>query len=260
MSLVEKPMSVYSIVFPNGKRYIGVTSVGIEKRISDHISASKSKDTKLYRAIRKYGISNLEVEYLGQVQSKDEAVSVEKAFIEMYDSRKNGYNSTDGGEGVKGYVFTEADRITISESQKRRYENPKEVERARNRFMNWRSRNPEQVSQMNSNRRESVQKESHRMMMSDKMKSVYNSDPKYRERNSRSKIKFFEENPEAKVSISRSLGGTPIKVFKDGVHIATFDTLMECGRSLNLSTGNIGSVLRGKRNHTHGYTFERVKK
>ena len=47
--------SIYKIVFPNGKHYIGLTSTSLEQRTKEHKKSAKSGDTKyLYNALRKY--------------------------------------------------------------------------------------------------------------------------------------------------------------------------------------------------------------
>jgi hypothetical protein len=56
-------------------------------------------DTKFYRAIRKYGIDNIKSKELEVTHSQEEAKEREKYYIKEYDTFKNGYNMTLGGDG-----------------------------------------------------------------------------------------------------------------------------------------------------------------
>ena len=91
----------------NDKIYIGQTSGTIEKRFKEHIKQSRYNDTfHLYRAMRKYGIENFEVEEIEECE--DMILSQrEKYYIEYFDSYKNGYNMTIGGDGVIKYDYKE---------------------------------------------------------------------------------------------------------------------------------------------------------
>lgn len=108
----------------NGKMYIGQTTNTIEKRFNGHIKDSKKSDYKFYRAIRKYGPENFTVEELASYSAptKQELKPIldeaEKKFIKQYDSRKRGYNSTDGGDGSLGLPCSEEKKKKISESLK----------------------------------------------------------------------------------------------------------------------------------------------
>jgi len=61
--------------------------------------ASRVEDTKFYRAIRKYGENNFYIELL-ETTTIDNLNEREKYWISYYNSYKNGYNSTLGGDGV----------------------------------------------------------------------------------------------------------------------------------------------------------------
>ena len=85
----------------NGMCYIG-QSVNIEKRWRKHKSAygnpnAHEYDYYLYRAMRKYGIDNFDFEVIEECSS-DLLNDKEKYWIEKYDSYRNGYNQTAGGE------------------------------------------------------------------------------------------------------------------------------------------------------------------
>lgn len=90
----------------NGKSYIGC-SENIEHRWAIHkyrafANTPKNKEYQkaLYRAFRKYGINNFDFTIL-ELCKKEEIHEKEKEFICRYNTYKNGYNETPGGEGVK---------------------------------------------------------------------------------------------------------------------------------------------------------------
>lgn len=80
----------------NGKYYIGQTKGTLERRIQNHKSAARNKDTLFYRAINKYGIESFEWEILVECSSKKELDTKEKELIA---ENTNGYNIAEGGEG-----------------------------------------------------------------------------------------------------------------------------------------------------------------
>lgn len=87
----------------NGKSYIG-QSIKLEKRKEEHerhyLNSNHScYNTKFYCALRKYGLNNFSYEILEHgVYSSQELNELEIYYINYYDSYKNGYNSTLGGD------------------------------------------------------------------------------------------------------------------------------------------------------------------
>lgn len=94
---------IYMVVnLINDKKYIG-QSKNIKKRFqSHHLVDYKNENncnynTKFYQAIRKYGIDNFEVIILKLCEEK-ELDDLEIKYIKEFDTFKNGYNSTKGGQ------------------------------------------------------------------------------------------------------------------------------------------------------------------
>lgn len=83
----------------NGKSYIGITN-RLRTRKIEHSSANQN--LVFHRAVRKHGIGSFSFEILSEVDSWEEACLEEQKFIRDYDSYRNGYNSTIGGEGSMG--------------------------------------------------------------------------------------------------------------------------------------------------------------
>ena len=103
-------MNIYTIYKAlnkiNNKVYIGFDS-NWPHRKNSHKCYYKSKDTKFYRAIKKYGWENFK--WVIIYQSKDKLHTLkemETHFITEYNSFKKGYNSTFGGDGTFGFHNT----------------------------------------------------------------------------------------------------------------------------------------------------------
>ena len=102
----------------NNKIYIGKTLQTIEKRFKEHCKDYLKREEEkrpLYSAMKKYGINNFKIE---QVEECDENLidERERYWIEYYDSFKNGYNATLGGDG-KAYVNRQLVINTYNETQ-----------------------------------------------------------------------------------------------------------------------------------------------
>ena len=109
---------IYKIPFPNGKCYIGLTNRTIEARWKEHNRAAKAGDTKLlYNALRKHNmVDTFQMIVIDTAETLQELCEKEIAYIEIHNShyiRGNGYNMTDGGEGVSGYEYTEEARQKV---------------------------------------------------------------------------------------------------------------------------------------------------
>lgn len=101
-------MNIYTIYKAvnqsNNKTYIGFDS-NWPHRKNCHKCYFKKGDTKFYRAIKKYGWESFQWTILYQSKDKKHTKDVmESYFIEEYNSFKNGYNSTLGGDGTFGIL------------------------------------------------------------------------------------------------------------------------------------------------------------
>lgn len=92
---------IYKAKFPNGKVYIG-KSKNFESRKMSHFYNSnykKTTSTKMKRAINKYGFDNIKWEIIFESDDIDIINEKEKEYIIFFDSIKNGYNISNGGDG-----------------------------------------------------------------------------------------------------------------------------------------------------------------
>ena len=115
----------------NGKKYIGKTYKHVEKRFKQHIklSLSKSDNSLLHKAMRKYGINNFEVKTLLKDIDNSKLSYYERLWIKKLDTivdHNKGYNLTIGGEGIIGYKFTDSQKEKVSISSKEMWKHFKE--------------------------------------------------------------------------------------------------------------------------------------
>jgi group I intron endonuclease len=90
---------IYCITSPNGKRYIGQTTRKVSQRFKEH---AKCKDCRiLYTAITKYGLEQMRVETVLEIN--DHLLDYyESKFIDMFHTiHPNGYNIRTGGSNGK---------------------------------------------------------------------------------------------------------------------------------------------------------------
>jgi group I intron endonuclease len=101
-----------------GKKYIGQT-ICEEKRKKEHHRKSKNCKSKFYNAVRKYGWESFIYGIIGEydVDCLDEQ---EILHINLNNSYCNGYNSTIGGGGVRGFIPSKETRKKQSISAKNR--------------------------------------------------------------------------------------------------------------------------------------------
>jgi len=92
-------MIIYKIVSKlNGKIYIGQTKYSLDKRIAQHIKDNK---TPVQKAINKYGLESFEVSIIDEADTRKELSEKEVYWIKELNSKApNGYNLTDGGDGL----------------------------------------------------------------------------------------------------------------------------------------------------------------
>lgn len=126
---------IYKYTSPSGKCYIGQTTNELLRRKKWNSNIYHYAGTKIDRARKKYGSKNFKYEVLVRNKYSSRSIAIEDLnrleiyYIGLYDSYKNGYNCTIGGEGVTGVKLTEEqiDKVRkankgkrLSEEQKRK--------------------------------------------------------------------------------------------------------------------------------------------
>ena len=94
----------------NDKKYVGKTTLDIQKRFKQHCNEYKRdrcKNRPLYKAMLKYGIENFSVDLL-KVCNIEDLSKYESYYInELNTYGHNGYNATKGGDGTVLYNYKE---------------------------------------------------------------------------------------------------------------------------------------------------------
>lgn len=133
--------TVYQHIFPNGKRYVGLTRNQVEKRWGCRGSNYRGQPV-VWNAIQKYGWENIEHDIFALCETKEQAERVERWLIKYHDTTNplRGYNVLPGGDvsvndatpemryklgnGNRGKKHTEEQKQKISESVKRKFSRP----------------------------------------------------------------------------------------------------------------------------------------
>ena len=132
--------TVYQHIFPNGKRYIGVTRNNVLKRWG--YKGRNYRSQVVGRAIEKYGWDNIEHDIFAMCETKEDAEKLERWLVDYYDTTNpsKGYNILPGGDvsvndatpeiryklgnGTRGRKHTEEEKRKISEGCKRAFNRP----------------------------------------------------------------------------------------------------------------------------------------
>jgi hypothetical protein len=184
--------SIYKIIFPNGKHYIGLTTTSLKKRQARHKCSAKNGDTQcLYNALRKYDmIDTFQLIEIDTADTLEKLYEMEIRYILMYDSyymNENGYNMTYGGEGISGYVCTDDEKQKNSKTKKKYYEEHPEAKQANSEIKKkYYEEHPEA-----------------KKVQSEKMK-IYYENPEVKKQHSEKMKKYYEEHPECKKKCSES--------------------------------------------------------
>ena len=126
------------------KYYVGQTIKTMKERAGKDGGGygifNETCNSKFARSIKKWGWNSFEGRVLEEVDEED-LNELEKFYIKYFDSYKNGYNTTLGGEGVRGYNpyanKTEEEKEEIKEKKskllsitnKKRFQDSKEREK-----------------------------------------------------------------------------------------------------------------------------------
>ena len=191
------------------KYYVGQTMKTIEQRAGKdgrgYGAFNETCNNKFANGIRKWGWNSFEGRVLEEVYEED-LDELEKFYIEYFDSFKNGYNSTLGGEGTRGnnpYANkTEKEMKEIKEkiskssskASKKRYEDPKEREKI-SIAIKKRYEDPEERKKTGEAAKIALNKPEVKEKLSKSIKIALNK-PEVKEKLSKIQIKRYEDAKE----------------------------------------------------------------
>ena len=121
---MENKYVVYMHVFPNDKKYIGITKRRVCERWLNGYGYKNQKT--VYSAIQKYGWENIEHTIICENLSYEDACEKEKEFISAYKTsdRAFGYNRSIGGEkSALGFRHSEEAKNKIHVNNAKYWEN-----------------------------------------------------------------------------------------------------------------------------------------
>lgn len=111
----------------NGKSYIGQTC-NFEKRKKQHIRCYEKENCYFHRAIQKYGVDCFLWEIIETCQGAEKAFELEKYYIEKFNTYRNGYNMTKGGEGAPYHNARAVVLLTLDGEYVKRYDSAQDTE------------------------------------------------------------------------------------------------------------------------------------
>ena len=209
------------------KYYVGQTIGTMKQRAGKDGRGYRIFDetcnSKFARSIRKWGWNSFEGRVLEEVYEED-LNELEKFYIEYFDSFKNGYNTTLGGEGTRG-------RNPYANKTEEEMEEIKE-KKSKIQIKNWKD------------------KELRKKMSKIQRKNW--EDKEYREKQKIAQKKRWE-NAEEKEKITGEKNGRAKSVYCKELNIIfSYTKLAEkyCINILNIKIGPIRHVCNGKRNFT----------
>ena len=124
--------TVYMHIFPNGKKYIGITCQNPQKRWQN--GYGYVEQDLMWKAIQKYGWNNIEHKIIYSNISKREAELMEIYLIKEHKTnvRQNGYNIANGGNALGTMSEETKEKIREAHIGKPRSEETKEKLRKAN--------------------------------------------------------------------------------------------------------------------------------
>lgn len=117
---------IYKYTSPSGKSYIGQTTNEKVRREKWYLKKVPYAGEKIERARRKYGAKNFTYEVLERRTYPTKEIATEELnkleiyYIGLYDTYRNGYNCTIGGEATSGYNLSEEIKVKIGKANKGR--------------------------------------------------------------------------------------------------------------------------------------------
>lgn len=251
----------------NGKKYVGQTINTLAIRAKSD-GSGYSKKYKFGKAIAKYGWDNFDSEILETIESDEESLkeqldSLERYYITKFDTYKNGYNSTPGGNGKGRFVSVET-RERIRQVQFSRPPMSEETRRKISEANKGKKKaNTENYKKAAALRKGIPPSDEVRAKMSAAQKTRVSSDS-YVHPNAG---KHLSEETKAKLSIARlgkepwnkgltnSLPGKQVRCVETGV---VYISVAQAASDVGTQPQNIFQVLRGKAKTAKKYHWEYV--
>lgn len=230
---------VYLISFPNGKKYVGITSTSFEERKASHLSHMNTSKLAVHQALRRFkGDENWQV--IAKANNWEKLTELEIQMIDEHQSHisRNGYNLTLGGDGTVGFEHSEVQKERNSRAKTEYFSDKKNRERQSKATVLAHKMNPAQARAHSEFQKQRF------------------TDPKEREKTSKGMREFLSDPENLRIhSIQR--GARPFLVHTvSGEFVGEWLSQNCCARELGLSVSHINNCLHGKRKSHKGYKFQ----
>ena len=242
---------VYQHIFPNGKRYIGITSATTTRRW--RLSGKGHESQFVYRAIQKYGWENVRHEIFCVCENKEQAERVEAFLIQRFETTnpKCGYNVLPHGD-LRDYKERKhlPYKHTNGNVGKRLTEEEKRVVGERSKLW-WKDNDSARInaSKRSKNRWENAEyREKMLQILAANRQHPCAEEVKEKIRNAQIGKRAGDESP-----FSRAV----VALTKDGEFVRRYGGVAEAARDVKTSPGNISSCCNHKE-HFHsckGYVW-----
>lgn len=221
-----------------GKVYVGKT-IDINRRMMQHSKITPKYSHHLANAIKKYGIDNFKEEIIFEVEAEDRAVlnaalsNAEKSYIKQYDSYRNGYNSTIGGEGTNRFHWLESSKKKISESMKKFFKSAKGKAQIKHTIF--------------CNKNREISKETRERIGRGNKGKRMPEEAKIKIRNYQLVNAYSKHIPVLQYDLDNSL-------------LNRFNSITDAAKSINKDTSHIVSCCKGRRKTAYGFIWKYEEK
>ena len=236
----------------NDKKYIG-QAVDIDRRWRDHkseLDGNRHCNPHLQNSWNKYGADNFEFTIIHECDEEllDE---LEIMYIAHFDTYNNGYNLTLGGDGCRGYRYTDEQRARSSEAKKGKPKSEEckaKLSESRKEYY----KDPENRKKHSEAMKEALNRPEVRAKMSESLKEYY-KDPEVKKKRSEA-MKGKNTGPKSeewKAKVSEAMNRPEVKAkLSKKVYCVTnntiYESLVEAGEKLGIDSGDIGWCCKGK--------------
>ncbi len=228
-----------------GLSYVGQTILTLEERWRAHVDYANwvikhrpEKDTYFARAIRKYGRDAFESSVIEETVEEllDER---EIHWIAKLGTHGNGYNSTKGGEGLRGYEFTPESREKMRQKALGRKMSSEAVEK-----MAASKRGVKQSEEHVAKRVAGYKASGYKHTEETKAKMRESNVGQTRSAETRAKMRAAKLGTHLKEETKKKLGKPVRQLTRDEQVVAIFDTMTAAAKATGYSKGSVCNNIR----------------